>query len=148
MKNSQDAAIRSWRMLGFYYSYDADKSAWQLVGDKESLVGFSNLLREYAANPKNARMSEHCHLGPYMLLEIMTAPKPKITSHAIAGSPDDLIRLSELIEQRVSSSKPGDRFTIGAEYSVDSESLLECQIEEAGFDPSTVDPFIIDTKGT
>ncbi len=67
-----DATRREWRELGFFYDYDEKQACWRLVGAQAGLLKFCELLRQYADNPKNDKLSEHDHYGPYSYLKVMT----------------------------------------------------------------------------
>ena len=129
-----------WRELSFYYDQAEDKSKWLFLADKKGLLRLVDLLKEYARDPECNNLSAHEHYGPYMYLEIITALEPQITSHAISGSVSDILKLGELIEQRVLDSKPGDIFMIDKEYSNNNQAIMLFRVQEDNFDPSSVDP--------
>jgi len=137
-----DKAIQAWQELGFYCDYDGDHNSWCFLGSQTGLTKFVDLLKKYANNVQNQMISEHEHIGPYMLLKIMTWDKPKITSEGIAGPLMDILKLANLVETHLSQSKPGDCFTIGEEYCKQNHCKLIFYIKEKDFDPSTTDPFI------
>jgi hypothetical protein len=104
------------------------------------------LVRNYAADPRHAQVSEHNHYGPYMYLKIMTWTEPMIAENAIAGRPADLARLADLTESRLAASAPGDSFTIGREYAPDDEYVLDVRVEQDDFDPALADPLCRDAQ--
>src|SRR5271170_5701163 len=112
-----------WRKLGFYY--DKDDSKWLFVGDKKGLQQIVQLLRDYASDLSNEGLSEHQHYGPYMYLEIMTATERQIDKHAISGTLNDLKYLADIIDKKLASCKPNDKFAIGSEYVADAKLDLE-----------------------
>jgi hypothetical protein len=97
--NANTAA--EWRELGFYYDIDHSQKCWRLVGSKSGLTGFADSIQRYAADPRNERLSEHEHFGPYFYLEIQTASEPGMDGHSIHGSLLDLGRLADLIRLKV-----------------------------------------------
>jgi hypothetical protein len=64
-----------WRALGFFYEVNHEAKVWTLVGSRAGLLCFSDALRAYVADPRNALESEHEHYGPYMYLKVMTWPE-------------------------------------------------------------------------
>lgn len=99
-----------WRTLGFYYNRDDNVREWQLVGSREGLLNFSQILTQYANNPRNNLKSEHDHFGPYMYLKIMTWPDAGIGRKAIHGSLTDLRRLATIVYDTVAEMQVGEMF--------------------------------------
>jgi hypothetical protein len=114
-----EIARREWRELGFYYYQDNNSKEWLLRGSRGGLMRFADLLRQYVGDPRNRKLSEHDHLGPYMYLEIGTWNRPEITEHWIAGTLDDLNR---------------------HDYAPDSPYELVLEVCDDGFDPAKADP--------
>ena len=85
---------QEWRELGFFYDVDDQARVWKLVGCRAGLLRFRDLLRSYAADPRNELKSEHWHYGPYGYLEVMTWPEARFDDHAIRGSLADIARLA------------------------------------------------------
>ena len=139
-----EATRREWRELGFFYDYDKKEAYWRLVGSRDGLLKFCELLSQYASNPKNNLKSEHDHYGPYMYLEIMTWDEPQITDHAIAGPLADLQRLSEICRGKLTICKPGDVIVIDKEYSQANTAKLQFEIQENNFDPVNADPQLME----
>jgi len=133
-------ATRLGRELGFFYAQDGAGSVWRLVGSKSGLRQFAKLLREYAANPARASVSEHDHYGPYMYLKVMTWHSAGIDEDNIHGSIADLERLALLIDNQLASAKEGDMFLIREEYSRESMWSLRFEIRDGRFDPPSEDP--------
>ena len=98
------------------------------------------LLREYAANPARASMSEHDHYGPYMYLKVMTWHSAGIDENNIRGTIVDLKRLALLADNQLANAKEGDVFLIREEYSRESMWSLRFEIRGVGFDPASEDP--------
>jgi len=74
-----------------------------------------------------------------MYLEIGTWSEPEITSHWIAGSLLDLLRLSLLIEERVSKATVGNNFKLREAYSPVSPYELVLEVHDDEFDPARAD---------
>jgi hypothetical protein len=128
-----------WQELGFFYDRDDASKEWTIVGSRAGLAGFSGLLREYIADPRNALQSEHEHYGPYLYLEVMTWTDAGMDDHSIHGTLQDLKRLAELVDHRVAVLRPGERARIREEYSPTSKYALVLALREDGFDPATLD---------
>ena len=62
------ATRREWRALGFFYDRDDVGRKWRLIGSRAGLLRFKEALLRYAADPRNAGISEHEHFGPYSTL--------------------------------------------------------------------------------
>jgi hypothetical protein len=133
-----------WRDLGFFYDRDDVSRRWKLVGSKAGLGRFSELLLKYVADPRNARVSEHEHYGPYQYLKVMTWTEAMLDGHAISGTLEDLSRLSSIIDARLASGTTGQSLRVGSEYAPNSEYDLEIQIAADGFDPAAADPCCVD----
>lgn len=69
--------------LGFYYDYDEETKVWIIEGTRKGLIGFAQILKDYATKTRNEKLGEHDHLGPYMYLTIVTAELPRITDYGI-----------------------------------------------------------------
>jgi hypothetical protein len=141
--NSRDIKVdewtrRKWRELGFFYKYIEKEACWKLVGSRNGLIKFCDLLHLYAGNPKNEGKSEHDHYGPYKYLEIMTWDEPQITDHAISGSLADLQRLSEICREKIDKSDPGTVIIIDKEYSQTNTAKLQFEVQKDDFDPASV----------
>lgn len=135
-----DAVTQSeWRELGFFYDRDDETKTWNIVGSTAGVKKFCDLLRRYARDTRNDRLSEHEHYGPYMSLEVMTWTEPQLDGHAIAGRLDDLARLAELVEMKLASSCAGGEFMIGGEYAPRSEYVVRVAVKEDSFDPASAD---------
>jgi hypothetical protein len=137
---------KEWRDLGFFYDCDERGRRWVIVGSRSGLKKFCVAVRTYAADPRNAHVSEHSHYGPYMYLKLMTWSEPTIRESAIAGRPADLARLADLTDARLAASAPGDSFTIGREYAPNDEYVLEVRVEQDDFDPASADPLCRDAQ--
>jgi hypothetical protein len=81
MTNSEldQRTVNEWRDLGFFYDYDEVESCWRVIGSREGFMKFVDLLESYVMNPRNGRLSEHEHYGPYSYLKLMTWSQAEIT---------------------------------------------------------------------
>lgn len=132
-----------WRELGFYYEYNNDEKCWILQGSRSGLMGFCDMLIEYSINPRNNKLGEHEHFGPYRYLEVLTSDKPEINEHAICGTLNDILRLAGILRGRLNSSADGDSFVVDSEYSESNHSVLRLEILGEGVNPSTLDPLLV-----
>ena len=137
-----EATRREWRELGFYYEYDEKTRCWQLIGSRNGLLKFCDLLKRYSENQKNDTISEHDHYGPYGYLEVMTWQVAQITDHAISGTLSDLERLSMLCREKLNGAKPGSVVIIDKEYSPANTAKLQFAVREDNFDPAKADPLL------
>ena len=133
---------QEWRELGFFYEYDKETSSWRLLGSRDGLSKFVEILESYVANPRNERLSEHEHYGPYFYLKLMTWQEAEIGEGAICGTLPDFRRLSAIVKKKLDSSRVGGVFTIGDEYALGSKSHIQFEVREAGFDPASADPLL------
>jgi hypothetical protein len=140
MDDAMKANIREgWQELGFSYDCDDRAGEWLIVGSRAGLARFAALLREYVADPANARLSEHEHYGPYGYLKIMTWTEPGMDEQSIHGTLGDLQRLAELVEAQAAVLKVGDRARIRDDYSATPGHTLILALREDGFDPASLD---------
>ena len=133
------ATRREWRELGFFYDRDDHAKVWLLTGSRAGLLGFCDVLRAYAADPRNELQSEHEHYGPYAYLEVMTWPEAGFDDHAIRGSLPDIARLATIIENTLAAALPGSTIRIQEEFAEDSPYGLILNLKEDGFDPASAD---------
>ena len=138
-KNWDALYIQEWRELGFYYSRDSDLKQWWLIGSKIGLSNFISAIKSYAQNLNNTSISEHIHLGPHQYLKIITLDKPEINSDHIGGSLTDLLKLSNLIEQKLAVTNVGSIFTIGSEYALINDYTIKFFVMDKNFDPSQIE---------
>ena len=129
-----------WRELGFYYEYNNDEKCWILQGSRLGLLGFCDMLIAYSTKPRNNKLGEHEHFGPYWYLKVLTSDKPEINEHAICGSLTDIARLSEILRHKLNSAAEGDSFIVDSEYSEFNQSKMRFDILFEGVDPATLDP--------
>lgn len=134
------ATREEWRELGFFYETLREPLCWRLVGSPTGLARFVSLLDQYVRDPRNATLSEHEHYGPYMYLKVQTAKSPAIDEHSIRGSLKDLTRLRDLVAKALRTSRTGDSFKIGSEYSAAATYPLWFEVREEPFDPASEDP--------
>lgn len=133
------ATQREWRELGFYYELDQPKKKWRLVGSKAGLLHFAKLIQAYVADPRNQKLSEHEHYGPYMYLEVGTWDKAEITDHWIAGPLDKLATLAQEIEQKITGAAVGDIIDVGHGFAPSSDVRLILEVSSDSFDPASAD---------
>jgi len=138
---------QEWQELGFFYDRDDSAKEWLIVGSRAGLLRFADLLRRYAANPRNEMKSEHEHYGPYMDLEIMTWTEAGMDDHAIHGSVRDLIRLASLIEGKVATLQSGERARIREEFSPRALYSLVLDLRGDSFDPASADGNLVEPAG-
>ena len=127
-----------WRELGFFYDLDDSSKEWLLLGSRAGLLGFSELLRRYATNPRREGKSEHDHYGPYMYLKVMTWPTAGMDADSIHGTLGDLERLASLVDEKVGALAPGQRAHIRDEFAT-SEYALVIELRDDSFDPASAD---------
>ncbi len=130
---------REWRDLGFFYDRNDAAKEWLLVGSREGLLRFVDLLRVYVANPRNKMKSEHEHYGPYMYLKVMTWPDPGMDGHGIHGSLTDMQRLATLVERKLTFLEPGNTTRIRDEFASDCHYGLVLELRSDAFDPASAD---------
>lgn len=131
-----------WRELGFFYDYDENNSCWRLVGSRQGLLKFCDILNDYAADERNSPLSEHEHYGPYWYLKLTTWNEPIITADDIRGTFEDFRRLSKLTKQKLENASVGDSFVIDTEYSSKNEAKILFEIEAEDFDAAKADPLL------
>jgi hypothetical protein len=129
-----------WRSLGFFYDRDDTSHTWRIVGSAAGIERLTQLIRQYAHDPRNERLSEHEHYGPYQYLEIGTAARAEINAHWIAGSLAELANLASLIEQWLGRARVGDTISLRASYAPDSSHELMLELRDEAFDPAREDP--------
>jgi hypothetical protein len=136
---TNEATRREWRDLGFFYDRDDARRKWRIVGSRNGLLAFARLLQRYASNPRNEGLSEHDHFGPYMYLKIGTSNVPEITDDWIAGTQQDLLHLSSIVEGKLRDAKQGDQIALRDTYAPTSPYELVLEVCEDGFDPVRAD---------
>ena len=137
--NVQEQTRLEWSELGFFYDRDDSLKEWLIIGSRAGIRRFSELLRAYTANPRHADPSEHEHFSPYMYLKVMTWPDAEISRDSVHGTLDQLHRLADLVDARVTPLQPGARTTIRDEFAADSEYALVIELRADGFDPASAD---------
>jgi hypothetical protein len=135
----RNANRRDWRELGFFYYRDDSTRTWRIVGSVSALGKFSALLREYAANPSNERLSEYEIYGPYLYLEIGTWDKAEITDHWIAAPLANLTALAALVEERLADAVAGETLGLRDSFAPDSTWELNLEVHAEPFDPAALD---------
>ena len=132
---------QGWRELGFFYDRNDVTKEWIIVGSVSGLLKFAWLIREYASDKTNDFLSEHSHYGPYSYLELGTWDKAEITDHWIAAPLPDLLRLSSLVQAKVSTATVGDIFKFREEFAPSSAFELVVRVREDRFDPALADKY-------
>jgi hypothetical protein len=127
-----------WRELGFWYDFTPSQG-WTIRGSATGLDRFAAVLEEYAAEPKNAHISEHTHLGPHMYLKLVTWASAEVNHDGIYGSLADMQRLAALVRQHANQCKVGRSFEVSKTYSDSSSARLTIHLEDDIFDPATFD---------
>ena len=117
-------------------------------GSRDGLRRFRDILHSYVADPRNVKVPEHSHYGPYMSLVIKTSLNAGIDGQSIRGSITDLARLANLVEARLVNAHPGSVFRIEDEFAVGTPYALVLEVREDSFDPATADPFLPPEDGT
>jgi hypothetical protein len=130
--------IAEWDDLGFWYDVTPE-SGWVIRGSCAGLEKFAALLDRYAADPRNTKLSEHDHFGPYMYLKVVTWPSPEINRDGIYGTLSDIVRLAALVRERAASCNPGDSFTLAQGFSIASSTELTLVCEPECFSPGAYD---------
>jgi hypothetical protein len=75
-----------------------------------------------------------------MDLKVQTAESPLIDGHSIGGSLEDLAHLRDLVAKALRTSRAGESFDIGAEYSAAASYRLCFELRDESFDPASEDP--------
>ena len=130
---------REWRELGFFYDRDDDTKEWRLQGSRAGLHKFASALRDYAAHPGHAALSEHEHLGPHYYLEIGTWSSPEITDRWIAGPLPGLQELAHSVDTCLVAASAGDCICLRALFAPSSSHELVLQVKDDDFDPAAAD---------
>jgi len=130
---------QQWRRLGFFCELDDQKRTWTLTGDRRGLLYFPDLLLGFVNDPQNSADGTQRHYDPYGSLEIMTYPDAGFDGNAIRGSLDDLTRLAELIEAKLTTAEPGSPIQIREEFAPNSPYSLVLDVRADGFDPASTD---------
>lgn len=128
-----------WRDLGFFVDLSDARKELRLVGSREGLRRFADLLRAYVADPRNEMKSEHEHYGPFGSLEVMTWPEAGIDDHSIHGPLSALDGLASLVERTIGAMQPGASVPIGDEFAPGSPYQLVLELREDDFDPASLD---------
>lgn len=142
MKNSgtcNKTIIDEWRKLGFYYETNDKLRQWVLTGSRDGLLNFHAILKDYVSNPQNEEVSAHAHYGPHMYLKIMTWESPGINKHSIHGSMHDINMLADTFIAKLKNTPVGSSFTIGHDFTSDSDYSIQVNVREDGFDPCSLD---------
>lgn len=131
-----------WRELGFFYDFDKTSCCWRLVGSRQGLLRFCEILNEYTNDVRKKPISEHEHYGPYWYLKLVTWNVPAITQQDIRGRFEDFRELAKLTKAKLENAAFGDKFAIDKEYSQENEAKLLFEVKEDDFDPAKADPLL------
>jgi hypothetical protein len=142
LEHTNQTTRDEWRELGFYYDFDEVTALWRLIGSRNGLLHFRDLLLAYANDPKHSSLSEHEHLGPYFYLTIRTWKEPAITPDGIIGTLTDIQRFAQLFEEQLQGISIGDIFMLDTEYAARNTAVLRCELQADGFDPASADPLL------
>ena len=134
-----------WQELGFYYDFDyrLGVNQWRFYGSKKGFNNFVSLFDAYISNPNYADISEENDYGPYSGLKIMTWDKPIITADYIAGTLDDLRRLTQIISDKLDKIQIGETFTIDQDYGIGNTVTTKFFVMADNFDPVSMDELIV-----
>jgi hypothetical protein len=138
-EETNEAIRREWRELGFFYELNDDVKEWLFRGSRAGLLTFARSRHDYSNNPRHRQVSEHDHFGPYMYLKIATWDAPEITDHWIAGTLEDLSRLSVLVGEQVLKAKTGDMLRFRKAYAPSSAYELVLEMCDDEFEPAAAD---------
>jgi len=130
---------KEWRELGVYYETDSVTKEWKIYGDRNGIGNLARIILEYCKIDSSSVISEHMHLGPYCYLKIMTWDEAFINLDVIAGTIEDLKKLSGLIKDKVENTKTGDSFSIDKEFADNNEAKITFKVMADNFDPVTMD---------
>ena len=137
----KEVTREEWRKLGFYYTQDdPPREAWRIVGSLLGLAVFHMLLVRYVEDPRNAKLSEHEHYGPYSYLKIMTSVHAGLDRLSIHGTVADLARLAGLVQAALDRAEPGEVIALGNDYVEGTPYELLLDVRSADFDPASEDP--------
>ena len=137
------ATIQEWRDLGFHYDRDDDRCVWALTGSVAGLSQFADILRQFAANPRNDVPFEHDHYGPYGYLKIMNAPDERgFDSNAIFAPRRDFATLADQIDSQLASATIGSTLAFSRDWAPDSKYELRLIVAPDDFDPGLYDPWV------
>jgi hypothetical protein len=128
-----------WRELGFYFDQREGVKERRLVGSRQGLRHFRDLLIAYASDPRNDQESEHEHYDPFGSLKIMTAASPGMDTHAIFGPLSDLKRLADIVDTHLDAATPGAQVRISEEYAPNCEYVLILDVRQDGYDPPSAE---------
>lgn len=131
---------QDWRELGFFYDLDESIHRWNIRGCRAGLSHFVEVLRMYAADPRNEGIPEHQHLGPYMYLTITTWTQRELTERGVIGTIHDIEEFANILSQKLGSAQVGDSFEISRDYVANATVIMVFTVEPDDFDPSSPDP--------
>ena len=143
--NTVEDTKEEWRELGFHYHRNDKEKFWFITGSKDGLLKFANILDEFANNPRNNKLFEHNHYGPYSYLKIMTVLEEKgFDENAIFGEPKDIVELSNIVKDFAEHGVVGETQYLGDHYSPSSDYDFILKIENDSFDPPSIDEWVIE----
>lgn len=142
-KNLNELTRLEWNSLGFFYDYDEASRTWLVRAARRGMDRLCEELRRYAADPRNAEISEHEHYGPYSYLKFVTWTEPKIVPDGIYGRVEDFDRLAGIIMTAMACAKTGERVRIDEAYAMANEARLELLLEPDNFEVASADPALV-----
>jgi len=126
-----------WREIGFYYQRDDVTLVWQIVGSRAGLQRLCEALKAYAREfDSHLRTADRGFAGPYKHLKIINWHMASILRDGIYGPLESIQGLATVIEEKLRSHSPGERFIIDEEYSDVNAYKLEFVVREDGWDPA------------
>jgi hypothetical protein len=131
---------QDWCNFGYFYAVDDTAKEWHLHGSVSGLLKLAHSLEAYAANPANAGISQHEHLGPHMYLVLTTWPTAKLDGHGVFGKASDLLRLASIVRRYLANASAGQVLRMRQEYTPSAEYTLCLHVHHDGFDPASLDP--------
>ncbi len=132
-----------WRTLGFYHEPDQSHHVWRLVGSVSGLRTIVRMLASQADKASGETLPAALVVGPFNDFYIRVWERAGIDDESIHGSADDLRRLSEIIEQKLSRAAVGAEIAIGNEYAANLEYTLLIAVRDEEFDPASQVPAIV-----
>jgi hypothetical protein len=132
-----------WRALGFYHEPNKAHRVWRLVGSASGLRTIVRMLASQADKASGETEPAALVVGPFNDFHIRIWERAGIDDESIHGSADDLRRLSEIIEQKLSGAAVGAEIAIGNEYAAGLEYTLLIAVRDEEFDPASQVPAIV-----
>lgn len=129
-----------WHALGFYHEPDAAHREWRFIGSPSGLRTLVRMLRSQADKAERAANPAPLAIGPYDDFQIRVWERPGIDDESIHGPAEALLRLGELIDERLESANVDDEFRIRDEFARDAEYGLHFIVRSEDYDPASAMP--------